>query len=66
MEVGLTMLVRLVPVAILAWVVVGGAVGLIVDLPVLFRVCALVAIAALPLLLPHPMARIRFATRGAS
>ena len=45
------MLLRLVPVAILAWVSVGGAVGLVVDLPVLFRVCALIAIAALPLLL---------------
>ena len=44
------MLVRLVPVAILACAGVGGAVGLIVELPVLLDVCQLIAAAAVPLL----------------
>ena len=43
------MLVRLVPLAMLAWAIAGAAFGLIVDLPVFFRVCALIAVAALPL-----------------
>jgi hypothetical protein len=43
--------VRLVPIAILVWAIAGVAFGLIVDLPVFFRVCALIAVAALPLAL---------------
>ena len=42
---------RLVPIAILTWAIAGVAFGLIVDLPVFFRVCALIAAAALPLVL---------------
>ena len=45
------MFARLVPIAILVLAIAGVAFGLIADLPVLFRVCALTAIAALPLLL---------------
>jgi hypothetical protein len=41
----------LVPIAILVWAIAGVAFGLIVDLPVFFRVCALTAAAALPLVL---------------
>jgi hypothetical protein len=40
--------VRLVPIAILVWAIAGVAFGLIVDLPVFFRVCVLIAVAALP------------------
>jgi hypothetical protein len=43
--------VRLVPIAILVWAIAGVAFGLIVDLPVFFRVCVLTAVAALPLVL---------------
>jgi len=45
------MFVRLVPIAILVWAIAGVAFGLIADLPVFFRICALIAIAALPLVL---------------
>jgi membrane protein implicated in regulation of membrane protease activity len=55
------MLVRLVPLAILAWAIAGAAFGLIVDLPVFFRVCALIAVAALPLVLL--MLWLEFASR---
>jgi hypothetical protein len=40
---------HLVPIAILTWAIPGVAVGLIVDLPVFFRVSVLIAAAALPL-----------------
>ena len=46
----LAMLVRLVPLAILACAGVGGAVGLIADLQVLVDACQLIAAAAVPLL----------------
>ncbi len=45
------MFAYLVPIAILVWAIAGVAFGLIVDLPVFFRVCALIAAAALPLVL---------------
>jgi hypothetical protein len=45
------MLARLLPIAILVWAIAGVAFGLIVDLPVFFRVCVLTAVAALPLVL---------------
>ena len=45
------MFVRLVPIAILTWAIAGVAFGLIVDLPVFFRVCVLIAAVALPLVL---------------
>jgi hypothetical protein len=48
---GLAVFVRLVPIAILVWAIAGVAFGLIVDLPVFFRVCVLSAVAALPLVL---------------
>ena len=45
------MFARLVPIAILVWAIAGVAFGLIADLPVFFRVCVLIAVAALPLVL---------------
>ena len=45
------MFARLVPIAILTWAIAGVAFGLIVDLPVFFRVCMLIAVAALPIVL---------------
>jgi hypothetical protein len=48
---GLAMFLRLVPLAILAWAIAGVAFGLIADLPVFFRVCVLIAVAAIPLVL---------------
>ena len=51
LSVGLAVFVRLVPIAILLWAIAGVAFGLIVDLPVFFRVCVLTAVAALPLVL---------------
>ena len=61
LSMGGAMLVRLVPLAILAWAIAGAAFGLIVDLPVFFRVCALIAVAALPLVLL--MLWLEFASR---
>ena len=58
---GFALFVRLVPIAILVWAIAGVAFGLIVDLPVFFRVCALIAVAALPLVLL--MLWLEFASR---
>jgi len=51
-----------VPIAILAWAIAGVAFGLIADLPVFFRVFVLIAVAALPLVLPSLW--LEFASQG--
>jgi len=45
------MFARLAPIAILVWAIASVAFGLIADLPVFFRACVLIAVAALPLVL---------------
>ena len=45
------MFALLLPLTVLAWAITGVAFGLIADLPVLCRVCELIAVAALPFVL---------------